>query len=83
LQTKKIKNEIKDFVDADIWIFKKEIYNGRICKDMIQNMLTHCGIMFEKEHSHQCYVTPTYFEADDETRKSTLKATERTIKQVP
>jgi hypothetical protein len=28
----KMKNEIKGFVDADIWIFKEEIYNGRIAK---------------------------------------------------
>jgi hypothetical protein len=37
------------------------------------------GIMFEKEHVIQCYVTPI-FEADDEDKKIYVKATEKNYK---
>jgi hypothetical protein len=82
LQTKKIKNEIKDFCRRRYLDLKKEIYNGGFAKDMIQGRTcSHCGIMFEKSTVIQCYVTPAILKR---TMKKIYESHgERTIKQVP
>jgi hypothetical protein len=71
-----MKNEIKGFVDADIWIFKEEIYNGRIAKIWYKEEHARIADYVWKEHGHPVLCNACYFKRTMKTRKIYVKAGE-------